>query len=522
MIKFAVTYCRVSSAKQVKEGHGLSSQETRCREYARHKGYEVIETFFDEGISGSLIERPGMQSMLGFLRKRKGEIIAVIIDDISRLARGLEAHLDLRTSIGAAGGKLESPSIEFGEDSDSILVENLLASVSQHQRQKNAEQVKNRMRARVMNGYWTGKAPYGYRYKSMPNHGKLLVRDEPLASIVQEALEGYACGRFETRPEIKYFLESHAVFPRGYNGRVHYQRVDDMLNNALYAGYVHFPRWDVHFQPGKHEAIISLETWQKVQDRLKGQAKAPARVDVHDDFPLRGFVVCACCGQPMTACWSRGRKKAYPYYLCQTKGCSEYKKSVRKEKLETEFEILLKSLCPSEDMFKIAVEALKDHWREGEKNLGQESMLAKKELAEVEKKVGQLMDRIVSTDSPSVIKAYEEHIKNLEMRKAGLAEIAKNCGRPLKPFDQTYRTALEFLRNPQKLWVSERIEDKRIVLKLVFAKPLEYCQNGGYRTALTSCPFTLFRGFSTPNKVLVEPRGIEPLTSTMPLLRSPS
>lgn len=33
-------------------------------------------------------------------------------------------------------GKLESPSIEFGEDSDSILVENLLASVSQHRRQK--------------------------------------------------------------------------------------------------------------------------------------------------------------------------------------------------------------------------------------------------------------------------------------------------------------------------------------------------------------------------------------------------
>jgi hypothetical protein len=48
---------------------------------------------------------------------------------------------------------LKSPTIEFGEDSDSILVENLLASVSQHQRQKNSEQTVNRMRARTMNGY---------------------------------------------------------------------------------------------------------------------------------------------------------------------------------------------------------------------------------------------------------------------------------------------------------------------------------------------------------------------------------
>ncbi|MEM1275316.1 MAG: hypothetical protein AAGH74_02235 [Pseudomonadota bacterium] len=35
----AVIYCRVSSAKQSSRGDGLASQETRCREYARYKGY---------------------------------------------------------------------------------------------------------------------------------------------------------------------------------------------------------------------------------------------------------------------------------------------------------------------------------------------------------------------------------------------------------------------------------------------------------------------------------------------------
>jgi DNA invertase Pin-like site-specific DNA recombinase len=98
----------------------------------------------------------------------------VIIDDISRLARGIEAHLQLRTKLSEAGGKLESPSIEFGDDSDSILVENLLASVSQHQRQKNGEQVVNRMRSRLLNGYWVFHAPIGYEYRRMPGQGNVL------------------------------------------------------------------------------------------------------------------------------------------------------------------------------------------------------------------------------------------------------------------------------------------------------------------------------------------------------------
>lgn len=137
----AVIYARVSSARQVEEGHGLESQAVRCREYAERKGYEIVETFLDKAISGSLSDRPGVMAMLSYLKHqtRTGEIV-VIIDDISRLARDTRVHTDLRLAIGLAGGKLESPSITFGEDSDSIFVENVLASASQHQRQKNGEQ----------------------------------------------------------------------------------------------------------------------------------------------------------------------------------------------------------------------------------------------------------------------------------------------------------------------------------------------------------------------------------------------
>lgn len=209
----AVIYCRVSSSKQAKKGDGLTSQETRCREHARYKGYDVVEVFQDD-FSGGSADRPGMKAMLAYLRKHRAKSpTAVIIDDISRLARGLNAHLELRVSLERAGGKLESPSIDFGEDSDSVLVENLLASVSQHQRQKNGEQTRNRMRARASNGYWVFNAPVGYRYDSGKGGGRILVPDEPLASILTEALEGYASGRFASQAEVKRFLESFPEFP---------------------------------------------------------------------------------------------------------------------------------------------------------------------------------------------------------------------------------------------------------------------------------------------------------------------
>jgi site-specific DNA recombinase len=116
----AVIYARVSSIKQSTRGDGLGSQQTRCLEYARHKGLEVVQIFSDD-MTGSLTSRSGMQAMLTYLRKHaKKEQIVVIIDDISRLARGIEAHLKLRTAIDEAGGILKSPSIEFGEESSHL------------------------------------------------------------------------------------------------------------------------------------------------------------------------------------------------------------------------------------------------------------------------------------------------------------------------------------------------------------------------------------------------------------------
>src|SRR3546814_9246167 len=87
----AVIYCRVSTKKQAREGNGLGSQETRCREYAKHRGHQVVGVFTDD-VSGKLAQRPGFDDMLASIRKSRKAGMVVIIDDISRMARRSEEH----------------------------------------------------------------------------------------------------------------------------------------------------------------------------------------------------------------------------------------------------------------------------------------------------------------------------------------------------------------------------------------------------------------------------------------------
>ena len=515
----AVIYARVSSTKQTKAGDGLNSQVTRCEEFARHKGYSIVRVFQDD-ISGSLIDRPGMADMLRFLSDHRDDPHVVLIDDLSRLARGLDAHIALRRAISEAGGLLESPSIEFGEDSDSQLVENLLAVVSQHQRQKNGEQTKNRMRARVMNGYWPFRVPMGYRHERVSGQGKMMIRHEPLASIIQTCLEGYAVGRFETQAEVHRYLESLPHFPRDSRGIIRYQRVKEMLTNPLYAGMVEAPNWDVSLREGKHEGLVSFTTFKKIQDRLAAKPVAPVRDTVYKDFALRGFVECGDCGQPLTACWAKGRSKKYPYYHCYNPKCTSYGKSIKRDMLEGEVEEVIQSLQPSPALVKCGFAMFKDLWDQRRSQAKTLIAEGKTEIKRIEKDIDDLVARIVESSSKHVIKAYEKRIAALEAEKLLLQEKAHRAAKPSKPFEECFRTALDFLLNPVKPWDSGDPALRHIVLKLAFARPIIYDRGKGVRTATPSLPFQVIKslkgdseGLHDPENNMAHPRGFEPLTS---------
>ncbi len=515
----AVVYCRVSSAKQMRVGDGIHSQETRCREYARMKGYEVVEVFKDDAL-GSLINRPGMKAMLSFLTRRRSKNLIVIIDDISRLARGIQQHIELRGAIAKAGGNLESPSIEFGEDSDSVLVENLLASVSQHQRQKNGEQTKNRMRARVMNGYWPFQAPIGYKYRRVTGRGQMLMRDEPVASIIQEVFEGYACGRYETQADVMRALQDDPLFPKDRQGQVRNQRVSILLRNPIYAGYVEAPKWDVSLRVGQHEPLISFETFKRVQDRLNGGGYSPRRKNLNEDFPLRGWVLCHDCGTPLTACWSKGSHSVHPYYLCPKRGCDSYGKSIRRDRIEGEFEDLLRSVQPTDTLFRVARMMFKDAWDLRIASGQQQAKALQAQLIKVEREADALVKRVVETSVPSVIAAYEDKLGRLEEEKLLLNERIASAGRPAKSFEETLRTALSFLSSPWNIWSSGHLEKRRTVLKLAFADRLRYARNEGFRTANLSLPFKVLDQFCGAENMMARPKGFEPLTPRFVVLAS--
>ncbi len=506
----AVIYCRVSDTKQTIRGNGLGSQETRCRLYAEQRDYQVVEVFQDD-FTGATSNRPGMNALLAFLRRQKASHV-VIIDDISRLARDVEAHAKLRRTIKKAGGYLTSPSMEFKDDPDARFVENVLASSAQHMREKNAEQTLNRMRARALQGYWSFWPPVGYRYEKVAGHGKLLVPQEPLASIVREAFEGYASGRFQTQAEVMRFLEARPEFPRPAGTIVRNNRITQLLTQWLYAGYFELPRWDIGLTQGKHEPLISVETFQVVQERLKGIARVPARKDLHADFPLRGAVCCADCGHQLTGCWSKGSHASYAYYLCYTRGCPSKGKSIRKEKVEGEFSALLQRLQPTPHLFTLAHSLFRDLWDDRVATAKSRAKGLELELKKTEQSVALLVDKLIETDSATLSAVYENRIKALEEKKAELREGIDRCGRPAQSFDQTFRTAMGFLANPYKLWISERIEDRRAVLKLCFVDRLAYSRSDGFRTPLTSSPFRALSDFSDARERMARPKRFELLT----------
>lgn len=510
----AVIYARVSSAKQLKKGDGLGSQETRCREFARYKGYDVVEVFSDD-MSGSLTTRPGMHEMLRFLRKHRKDPHVVIIDDISRLARGLDAHLKLRRDIDSAGGILQSPSIEFGEDSDSLLVENMLASMSQHQRQKNAEQTVNRMRSRVLNGYCVlSRPPKGYRYETHPAHKKILVRDEPVASIIQEALEGYAFGRFQTQVEVKRFLEAQPRYPKDLpDGTIRNQRIHDLLTQPIYAGMISAPNWNIPLRKGQHVGLISYETFQRIQDRLQGNAKAPARKDFSEDFVLRGFVLCDDCSKPLTANWSKSKSGVrHPYYICRNRGCQSAGKSIRRDDLEGDFEALLKRLQPSKGLYKLAKAMFDDVWKLRSSQADQDAASLKKDIHKIEKQVEGLLDRIVETDNMSVVGRYEQRISGLEEQKLVLEEKLTSAGKPRYTMEESFEHALQFLSSPWNIWEKADLVWRRTVLRLAFLEPVAYSRNQGLRTPKTAFPFRVLEEIQSGGRVMARPRGFEPLT----------
>ena len=509
--KPAVIYARVSSKKQVKEGSGLDSQNSRCRFYAQARGYDVVATFTDD-MTGSKVHRPGMDAMLNYLKQNKTTPHICIVDDISRLARGVNTHWKLREAIAKAGGILESPSVKFGDDSDSHFIENVLASSSQHFRQKNREQTISRMKQRLRNGYYVQARPAaGYKY--IKGNGKEIVRDEPIASIVQEALEGFNTGRFGSAGEMRQFLQDQPEFPKPKSGIVTHERAFVLLRNYTYAGMLDARNWKMGIIKGNHEPIISYEMFLKNQGLLVSKKRVSNRVNISNDFILRGAVACGDCGNALTAAWSKSKTgKRHPYYLCHKKGCASYRKSIRRDQIEGDFETLLQALQPTKQLFDIAGKMFKDLWEFQTLSNAERIKRLRGQITKIDTDMSKLVDKLIDTENALVVSKIEDKINQMEQNKLAIVQKCGILGKPKRGYSEMFELALRFLSSPWNIWEKGSFIDRRNVLKLAFTGQVPYTRENGFSNPKISLPFKVLGGFESTEKVMAHWGGFEPPT----------
>ncbi len=86
----AAIYCRVST---LLKGQDIENQRRPLVDFAKNRGFEVVNQYFDEGISGTTEHRKGLDQLLA--DSKRGQFKVVLVMEISRLARDVRHLLNL-------------------------------------------------------------------------------------------------------------------------------------------------------------------------------------------------------------------------------------------------------------------------------------------------------------------------------------------------------------------------------------------------------------------------------------------
>jgi DNA invertase Pin-like site-specific DNA recombinase len=178
----AFGYLRVSTAEQVEQGFGLDVQDAAIRAYCKAHGLRLVETFSDEGISGSngLDTRRGLAQALA--RIEAGEASSLIVYRLDRLARDLILQETTIQSLRATGATVLSVS-EPDTDSDDpsrVLMRQMMGAFSQYERTLiRGRMMAGRAAKMAAGGYGGGHTRYGLRVEQ-----GVLVEDPDEAKVV--------------------------------------------------------------------------------------------------------------------------------------------------------------------------------------------------------------------------------------------------------------------------------------------------------------------------------------------------
>jgi site-specific DNA recombinase len=352
--KYAAIYVRVSTEDQGK-GFSIPTQIEACHTFARQHSYIVPEGYvlIDDGISGTILERPGLQKLRELVRARA--IQAVIVFDLDRLSRRLGHQLLLSEECEQAEVALVVVSSPIEANPEGALMLHMKGALAEYERAKTLERTRRGRLGRAKAGHpHGGRVPFDYRYVSEPHKGHYEV-DEAEAEIVRRiftmCLSGLTVRSIAKQLTLERVPTAMDRGPRGGgnskkdgHGLWAQSAVHRILRNTAYIGTTYFDKCRVvhreilittevrktretrqHRPPDEWipiavPPIMDEATFGAAQTQLvRNTALALRNTHPHRTYLLRGrWFRCRRCGRAMFGRIARAGQKSYSYYQCSS------------------------------------------------------------------------------------------------------------------------------------------------------------------------------------------------------------
>jgi site-specific DNA recombinase len=269
--------CAIYTRKSSEEGleqsfNSLDAQREACAAFVasqRHEGWRVISALYDDGgYSGGDMDRPALKRLLGDVAANK--VDTIVVYKVDRLTRSLADFAKIVEALDAKGVSFVSVTQQFNTTTSmGRLTLNILLSFAQFEREVTGERIRDKIAASKRKGMWMGgRVPLGYDVKER----KLMVNHEE-AKLVNNFYRWYL--EFGSVSKLKAYLDDHGIkskeriSPAGIRsggGSFFRGALYLILQNPIYRGEV---RHRDQSHPGQHEAIVSQDLWDKVQDQLR-------------------------------------------------------------------------------------------------------------------------------------------------------------------------------------------------------------------------------------------------------------
>jgi len=510
---FALIYCRVSSQRQADEGHGREAQAARCKDFCHTKGFIVDKVFTDTATGGGSFEenRAGQVEIIKHIDKYPFRKFKVVVDDQSRIARDTKAYITFKEQLKNRDVEFASPNFTFDDSPEGEYIGIVTQAGHQLQRQVNRRQVIQKMKARMEAGYWPFGGKKGYAITKDATHGKLAVPTKEALEILKPAIEGFATGKLTRKVDVCRYVVEHGFWTAQSPER-YIDKMTAILTDPFYAGDIEYKAWEVSRRKGYHQGIISSETFEAVQKRLKNDGLGKRiRIDLSSDFEHRGLIVCDGCQSHLTASWCKGRTQKYAYYFCQNKTCEYFKKLIPRKDIEDRFDTLLKGEHLKSGVDKVVLAVFDKIWAYETSNLKYQDIVSEEGIKTLQDNIRRFTALAGAARSNGIREAYEIQVDEAMTKLKALKERPKMSETDLSvPYQTALGKAMGLLKSPYATWKKLGTHDKHELFYFIFEAKLPYNPNTGYQTAKIQSYTRLFQDFVQQNPLGVEMAGIEP------------